>query len=1484
MGVFSLRVTQVCPFTSPLRSTSYAGSTTYYPRGVASADGVTIYDGDGLSLNVGQFGAAATTGIGNFYYYGMQVGVFGGNNALMYLGCNSATIPCATSNIYVSNPAMPVSGSTMNVAVSGLTLPQGGSFVIVNSSLIYAGGDVLTANGGLRKFVQALTAVTTAGPWTSPLWPSTGALVKNPNATTMGVKSITGRFESGVYVIYHTTSGILSNMLWRYSTAFDSSATVGAGYTLLSSAPSGNTYLAVMVMPIPIPTPTSTRSSTPTATSTPSTSATLSLGASPTTTSTAVPTTTATQTPSVTPIVNLFQNSSVLVVRVGDYTTQTLGRGLTMPVYVDEIDPTGTQVVLSGTATVRTITMPTTCTLANGGLSAAPGTINFDTVGFPSLATDGSLVSFACYRLYGTPGSTVVDSTANTHTIVTISAAGIVGTTTSLYWGVGGAAAMPAGLHTAVWSAATSRFYLAGSPGWGYSGTAYGGVAVTALGATSYGTLVASSATGSVGYLDMRCVAIFGTTLYATDSSADGLQLISSFGATLPTGATASTALPGMTNAAYSPWSMIFENANSLWTSDVSNLALFNVVQYVLSAGTWSVGQKLQLAPNQFVYSIAGRYEAVGAAPATWIVYGTTPSTLFRYDTGAGALTTVTTADAGFFRGVVLPPLAKAYLQPSPFNSKSPTHTGTPSPSSSPSQTASTSATLSIGASPSTSATPTVTATASATSTASASSTATVSISVSATPTPTQTGTPTNPLLSFEPTSVVVVRVGDPVYPASTTPTGVTMPVYIDEYDTTGQSPTYATQMPMSSWAGPLSTCTMAQGHNSVTPPYMWWSAEGLPQISTDGAWITFSCYRNLPPGSTIIDASTTLRTLARVSSIGAYDTSTFTYEGYGGTGSSPAGIFGVVYAATNNNIYFFFGPGYAVSTNFYYGGLHTMQPGASKTSGYSNVILPYWVIDPGCLGARALGIFNGQLYGSDGVDNTWKAVFAIGSGLPTAQVTAAENSVTGNRLVPGFTGAGVSPWQFVFENTTSLWVADDSSPAAYNILHWMKPVTITNFSMVSTVSLAPAVIMSVAGRNESGVGFVLYATSTSKLFRYVTTTGVSTVLGVATSDRIFRGVAVAPVSNLWRAETPLPTATSTQTSTMTSTPSNTPSASNTASLSSSASPSLTPSSSLSSGASTSATPAATGTPAVTSSTTPSTSTTPSSSTTPTTTASSTGTPTGTASNSATKTGTRTPTTTGTPTPSATGTPPITKSSTVTPTTTSTQTQTPTNSGTQTKTPTTTGTATPSPSTTASQSGTPSASNSFGITGTSSPSQTASSSSTATTTATSSATLTATPTTSATRSATYTPTPTRLANHFYFGNALVVRFGDATYDATRAAVGTALPVYLDEYDPTKTLRKPASSLALSNTLCTLAKGHNTIVAPFMWFDTEGACSCVESLVAVLRRRRWYNRNAKPSSVTCRLADFRYAMFAHPVPHELRFHKSSLRSTLHANVM
>lgn len=172
--------------------------------------------------------------------------------------------------------------------------------------------------------------------------------------------------------------------------------------------------------------------------------------------------------------------------------------------------------------------------------------------------------------------------------------------------------------------------------------------------------------------------------------------------------------------------------------------------------------------------------------------------------------------------------------------------------------------------------------------------------------------TPTVPLRAFEPQSVVVVRIGDPVNSAVGAANGIALPVYIDEYDTTGQSPTFATQTAMSSWAGPTSTCTMAQGKNAFSPAvtFVNWGAEGLPQLSTDGAWITFSCYRGFLPGQFITDTSNTYRTLARVNAIGGFDTSTYTREGYGGTAANVGGMLGVVLNAATNTFYYFFGPG----------------------------------------------------------------------------------------------------------------------------------------------------------------------------------------------------------------------------------------------------------------------------------------------------------------------------------------------------------------------------------------------------------------------------------------------------------------------------------------------------------------------------------------------------------------------------------------------
>ena len=106
-------------------------------------------------------------------------------------------------------------------------------------------------------------------------------------------------------------------------------------------------------------------------------------------------------------------------------------------------------------------------------------------------------------------------------------------------------------------------------------------------------------------------------------------------------------------------------------------------------------------------------------------------------------------------------------------------------------------------------------------------------------------------------------------------------------------------------------------------------------------------------------------------------------------------------------------------------------------------------------------------------------------------------------------------------------------------------------------------------------------------------------------------------------------------------------------------------------------------------------------------------------------------------------------------------------------------------------------------------------------TASSSASLSAGSTPSQTPTPALTPSPTRAANRFVAGNALVVRVGDATYSATAAGNGTALPVYLDEYDPTRPGAAPVSTTTLLGVECSLSKGRGVTTAPFMWWDTEG---------------------------------------------------------------
>ena len=67
--------------------------------------------------------------------------------------------------------------------------------------------------------------------------------------------------------------------------------------------------------------------------------------------------------------------------------------------------------------------------------------------------------------------------------------------------------------------------------------------------------------------------------------------------------------------------------------------------------------------------------------------------------------------------------------------------------------------------------------------------------------------------------------------------------------------------------------------------------------------------------------------------------------------------------------------------------------------------------------------------------------------------------------------------------------------------------------------------------------------------------------------------------------------------------------------------------------------------------------------------------------------------------------------------------------------------------------------------------------------------------------------------------------GDATHDATVAAPGIALPVYIDEYDATglwKAPGTPVRSIALPTAQCTLATGQfDDTTNGHYWYDAEG---------------------------------------------------------------
>ena len=496
-------------------------------------------------------------------------------------------------------------------------------------------------------------------------------------------------------------------------------------------------------------------------------------------------------------------------------------------------------------------------------------------------------------------------------------------------------------------------------------------------------------------------------------------------------------------------------------------------------------------------------------------------------------------------------------------------------------------------------------------------------------------------------------------------------------------------------------------------------SQEGFPQLSADGRYFTVPCYAGpVAPG--------TNKALMRVYADGTVVATSF-------SGSYNGNSFSLNTAASSDGSGFWVG-GTSNAACDATAGVRYIGLGGSaatlltgSTSGTS--------LGCGTPGVGSTSLYGGQLYATF-QDSGRAGLYSIGGGLQTTGTLAATQ-------LPGI--AGGTPWSFVFQSSTSLWLADSSNLAVAHIYNWAKSGA--SWSQASAVLFSTALpVYSITGRPElSGSTFVLYAVACSttsdaySVWKYDTVSTVQTqvLANAGGSLAPYRAVILPPFY-------PSSSASPTSTPSKTGTPSSSSSWTGTASISASAS--------------------------LTASNTPSSSQTPSN----TATTSETSTDTSTSSESHTSSITAS----ATQTSSITGSPSASLSFGATPTTTSSSSFTASYTGSS------SGTGTPTSSTTPSTSGTPTSSPSQTATATPTPTQTASPSQTRTPSKTSSSTKTPSSTPSNTPSSTqtpsFTPTLTPLIDSWNPGNVLVVRIGTGTGSATTC------PGYLNTCTTTQT--------------------------------------------------------------------------------------------------
>ncbi len=318
---------------------------------------------------------------------------------------------------------------------------------------------------------------------------------------------------------------------------------------------------------------------------------------------------------------------------------------------------------------------------------------------------------------------------------------------------------------------------------------------------------------------------------------------------------------------------------------------------------------------------------------------------------------------------------------------------------------------------------------------------------------------------AFTPGDLVVSRIGTGTGALSSAATAV----FLDEYTPAG--------VPVQTIALP----TTVNGANDALTSSGSATSEARLTRSVDGQYLVIAGY-NAAPGTAGVAGSASAsvaRVVGRIDAGGNIDTTTALTDAFTGNNIRSA-------TTIDGTSFWIAGPG-VTSSN----GIRFATLGAT-TSTSLNSAAP--------TNNRIVNIINNQLYASTGSGPT--GIYAIGSGVPTSGPQT-PSILTGTSVA-----SGSSPYDYVFSDPNTLYVADDRSSGTGAGLEKLT-------QSGGTWTLAYSALDGTAGfRSLTLLGSTLYGITTNNLLVSATDTGsgftFNTVVTGATNTAL-RGVDLAP-------------------------------------------------------------------------------------------------------------------------------------------------------------------------------------------------------------------------------------------------------------------------------------------------------------------------------------------------------------------------------------